>query len=123
MLCQSTGFSANDGDCSDVDDSIHPNAIEVCDGTDNNCNILIDDADPEVDPQSQTQWWPDQDGDGFGAGTSVLQCSRPQGFVDNEADCDDSTVILNAWDSDGDGVTSCDGDCDDQDPAVLECSN
>ena len=123
MHCQTTGFSAVDGDCSDVDDAIHPNAIEVCDELDNNCNILIDDADPEVNPQSQTQWWPDQDGDGFGAGTSVLQCSRPEGFADNESDCDDSTVILNAWDSDQDGVTSCDGDCDDQDPGVIECSN
>ena len=36
------------------------------------------------------------------------------GFYEDE-DCDDNDASLNYSDSDGDGVTSCDGDCDDND--------
>ena len=34
-------------------------------------------------------------------------------------DCVDSDASLNPDDADGDGVTSCDGDCDDSNPSVL----
>jgi len=33
-------------------------------------------------------------------------------------DCDDANPDLNTRDADGDGVTSCDGDCDDQAPSI-----
>ncbi len=42
---------------------------------------------------------PDEDGDGYPA----------------SEDCDDGDAALNYDDADGDGVTSCDGDCDDSD--------
>ena len=35
-------------DCNDTDNTIYPNAPEICDGKDNDCNDLIDGADPEV---------------------------------------------------------------------------
>jgi len=36
------GFTPNQGDCNDGDDSIFPGATEVCDGIDNDCNGEVD---------------------------------------------------------------------------------
>jgi Putative metal-binding motif len=38
------GYATNNRDCDDNDSSIHPGAQEVCDGHDNDCNRLVDDA-------------------------------------------------------------------------------
>jgi MYXO-CTERM domain-containing protein len=37
------GFADNDTDCDDSDRKVHPDAAEVCDGIDQNCNGLADD--------------------------------------------------------------------------------
>ena len=36
------GFSENQGDCNDNNPAINPNALENCDGIDNNCNGSVD---------------------------------------------------------------------------------
>ena len=41
---QPTGYSDNDLDCDDLDDSVTPNATEICDGIDNDCDAVIDDG-------------------------------------------------------------------------------
>ncbi len=38
------GFCVEDGDCDDSDSSINPNATEVCDGVDNNCDGVVDEG-------------------------------------------------------------------------------
>lgn len=38
------GFSENDGDCNDTNPAIFPGAAELCNGIDENCNNLIDEA-------------------------------------------------------------------------------
>ena len=91
-------------------------------------------------------FYPDLDGDGFGAGAAVEGCVVPPGFVDNDDDCNDTDPAVNpdaeevcnavddncdgdvdeglTFDDDDDGFTSldsCEGsrdDCDDTDPAV-----
>ena len=40
----STGYVVNADDCKDSDATTHPGATEICDGVDNDCNTLIDDA-------------------------------------------------------------------------------
>ena len=54
------GYAAEPGDCDDTDSTISPEAVEVCDGADNDCNGEADDGLP-----LQTVY-EDMDGDGFG---------------------------------------------------------
>jgi hypothetical protein len=77
---------ANDDDCDDGDAAIHPGAIEVCDGEDNDC-----DGDTDVDPLFEPTWYEDVDSDTFGDPASTLvQCDQPAGYVANGDDCDDN---------------------------------
>jgi hypothetical protein len=80
---------ANNTDCNDDNNLIYPEAIEICDELDNNCNN-------EIDEMVTTLYFQDQDEDGFG-NPSVSQeaCSVPVGFVENEDDCDDSSIETN----------------------------
>ena len=78
---------ANADDCDDTDPEISPAAIESCDTLDNNCDGLIDDADPGLDISTTTTHWTDSDGDGYG---------------ENE---DAFPLDVSEWnDTDGDGV-------------------
>ena len=62
-------------DCNDLDASVHPGAIEVCDGIDNNCVAGVD--------ENLTF---DSDGDGY---TTLGSCSG------SANDCDDSNALVN----------------------------
>jgi formylglycine-generating enzyme required for sulfatase activity len=93
---QPVGFIAVSGDCNDGDSSISPNATEVCDGLDNNCDGLSDDADANVDLNTATEFFQDADFDGFGNPLqSTFACNQLPGFVTNSDDCDDGNLLRN----------------------------
>jgi hypothetical protein len=103
-----------DVDCDDADATRYPGASEVCDGVDQDC-------DGEVDEEAINggTFFPDTDGDGYGATGSegVVSCAPEAGYVANDFDCNDADA--GAWpgnpdpDDDGDGVDEdCDGTAD-----------
>ena len=79
------GVAAADGDCNDLDASIHPGAIELCDGVDQNC---VGGADEGI---GGNLWYPDADQDGYGdANTDPTDsCLQPEGLIADHTDCDD----------------------------------
>ena len=76
--CQDAlGLSMISGDCDDSNVAINPDAIEVCDDVDNNC-------DGNVDEGVVQTYYIDADGDGFGDGNVVQEaCYRPFGYAEN----------------------------------------
>jgi hypothetical protein len=110
-------------DCDDARADISPAGVEVCDDADadEDCDGLADDDDVLDTPVA---WYPDADGDGWGGETPAYRCDALPGELADAGDCDDTDPLVNGDDRDGDGTSSCDGDCDDDDAAVLpaDCS-
>jgi len=132
------GWVDNDLDCDDSNSSVNPLATEVCDGIDNDCDLLTDDADAGVvDPAT---WYYDGDADGYGLEhKTVARCDQPSGYAALGGDCDDSDTSFNPGaaetdcadpadyncdgstgyaDDDGDGFAACD-ECDDLDATIF----
>ena len=109
------GHVADDSDCDDADASVNVDAVEVCDGSDNDCDGDADDADPDV--ADQTNWHPDDDVDGFGsADQTTTACLAPLDWVEDGTDCDDADSGSNpgAQDLCSDGIDQdCNGVVDD----------
>jgi hypothetical protein len=109
------GFFAQDGcgtliDCDDGVASINPQAIEQCDGIDNNCDALVD----EAGAVGESTFYLDFDGDGFGdPATAVTSCGPPAGYVSTGGDCDDLNADVNPA-----AIESCNGVDDDCNGAV-----
>jgi len=79
------GYVPNPDDCNDADSTIHPDAEELCDGLDNDCDDSID------EDLSSATWYVDADGDGYGDPDSpVVACAQPDGTVGNALDCVDT---------------------------------
>ena len=83
------GYADNSDDCDDGDADNYPGNIEVCDGSDNDCDTLVDSDDDDVDLGTAPTWYGDSDDDGYGdPADTTVQCDQPDGFVDNADDCD-----------------------------------
>ena len=140
------GFVARVGDCADRNPAVNPDAAELCNGADDDCDDVADDGLALRDS------YPDRDGDGFPAtGSQAVQgCLIPAGFValadrdsdgEPEWDCDDSLALsfpgaaercnasdddcdalVDEIDADNDGFYGCalvaNRDCDDGDASI-----
>ena len=85
----SDGFTRVEGDCNDNNSSVNPNAQEICDGVDNNC-------DEQIDEGLKTTFYEDADGDGYGNPyVTTNACSQPSGYVANNTDCNDTNAAVN----------------------------
>jgi large repetitive protein len=108
LACEApTGTVEDATDCDDDDDAIHPDAVELCDGIDNDCDDGVDD-----DAEDMSTWYPDADGDGYGdAATSGMEsCDNPGAYLEDASDCDDADAGINPGATEAcDGV---DNDCD-----------
>jgi hypothetical protein len=121
---QPEGYAANDGDCDDTDADVSPLGLEVCDGIDNDCDLLFDDDDDDVDLTTGSPFYLDADGDGFGTGaTTALACEAPTGFSALDGDCNDSAPAVNPGEAEVCDAADVDEDCsglaDDADPGVA----
>ena len=104
---------ATGGDCDDGRDDIYPDAVETCDGFDEDCDESVDE-----DASDPPTFYEDDDGDGYGVEDATTEAcidageTAPDGYTEGDGDCDDSNSLINP-----DGSETCDGvdeDCDDQ---------
>ena len=98
------------GDCDDSAPAVHPNGAEICDDAD-----IDEDCDGQADDSSaagQLTWYLDGDDDGFGGTTAGTSCERPEGYTDNNADCDDADPAYHPGASEDDCNDPADYNCD-----------
>ncbi len=85
------GYVTNNQDCDDIDPSVHPNASELCNGIDDDCDGTADNNAVDA-----PLWYFDIDGDGFGSAfITVNECTQPVGYLPDNSDCDDTRASVN----------------------------
>ncbi len=102
------GVVADGGDCDDGDVTVGPDVAERCNGSDDDCDGVVDDG------LSANVFFRDADGDGHGvASDPVIACAVPEGAALAGDDCDDADPLRSPSaeercddvDNDCDGIT------------------
>ena len=111
----------NLSDCAPWDNTVHHGAPEQCNGSDDDCDLLV--------PVDET----DADGDGMWGCQGDCDDTLATVYLGAEELCDgldtncDTELPADELDGDGDESLACGGDCNDEDPAVhpgaLEACN
>jgi len=105
---QPTGYVSDSTDCDDTLAYVYPGADEYCNGTDDDCDGVVD-----VGAVDEPTWYADADADAYGdASTATVGCTQPTGYVADNTDCDDTmasvypgaTETCNGVDDDCNGV-------------------
>ncbi len=120
LSCDPVAGLITDGtDCDDSMETVNPEAVEFCDGLDNDCDGEVD-TDAEF---GERTWYIDRDGDGHGdASESIVSCSPPSGYVWTSTDCDDTEAAR--YPTATEVCDLIDNDCDDEvdeDGVCLSC--
>lgn len=98
-----TGYVLNNLDCNDYRAQDNPEADEVVDNYDNDCDGSVD--------EGAESYYPDVDGDGFGAFGGAVQSQEPvNGHVKDNGDCDDNNRDI--FPGADELFDSADNDCD-----------
>ncbi len=89
------GFAAVAGDCDNYREEVYPNAVELCNRRDDNCDGEVDEGALEV------TLYPDADGDGYYSieeylsGDTVLGCVPYEGYAAEQGDCEPFIAEIN----------------------------
>ncbi len=101
------GYVLNDLDCNDNSAEDYPDAPELADDRDNDCDGSVD--------EGGSTWFRDVDGDGYGSDADTMTGLEPlAGYVDNDTDCDDSNdaIFPGAEETFDSADNNCDGEID-----------
>lgn len=87
---QPSGYVTNNTDCDDANANLNLGVNEICNQIDDDCNGLADDG------LIYTDYYADNDNDGFGAGSLTNSCLvLGQGYVIDNTDCNDADPNMN----------------------------
>jgi hypothetical protein len=127
---QPIGYVLDNTDFNDNDATTFPNAVEICDGFDNDgdgqtdglttSNCGVGEVCENGSCVTAVTYYFDADGDGYGDGSNsiVAGSTAPTGYVADSSDCDDDDVTVNP------GATEIQDNMDNNcDGLVDECSS
>ena len=105
LRCPAADTAPIGGDCDDTNAETHPEAVEVCNDTDDDCDGTVD-----LGATDARLWFEDHDRDGWGGDVWFMSCTEPRSSALVDGDCDDFD-----FDTHPEGEEVCDGrdnDCD-----------